>query len=179
MRETETECEWVRGREKGRHRIQSRLQAPSCQHRARRGARTHGLWDHDLSWSRTLNRLSHPGAPTVRFLTVYFMKSQLSRETPWKFTNSSGETNALAWRTLLFAFYSWRKLLSQLRVSCGEAVVQEMAKLGTRGLSEPDLFHPPWIFRVLEGHCFLIWKLAFFFFFLTVLHLPFELTLSG
>ena len=35
----ETECEQRRGRERGRHRIRSRLQAPSCQHRARRGAR--------------------------------------------------------------------------------------------------------------------------------------------
>ena len=37
--ETEHEQGW--GRERGRHRIRSRLQAPSCQHRARRGARTH------------------------------------------------------------------------------------------------------------------------------------------
>ena len=51
------------GAERGRHRIWNRLQALSHQHRAQRGARTHGLWDHDLSWSRTLNRLSHPGAP--------------------------------------------------------------------------------------------------------------------
>ena len=50
-------------RERGRHRIWSRLQALSCQHRARRGARTHRLWDHDPSRSGTLNRLSHPGAP--------------------------------------------------------------------------------------------------------------------
>ena len=41
--ERETEGEWEWGRERGRHRIGSRLQAPSCQHRARRGARTHGL----------------------------------------------------------------------------------------------------------------------------------------
>ena len=27
------------------------------------GAQTHGLRDHDLSQSPTLNRLSHPGAP--------------------------------------------------------------------------------------------------------------------
>ena len=51
------------GSERGRHRIQTRLQALSCQHIARRGARTHGLRDHDLSRSRPLNRLSHPGAP--------------------------------------------------------------------------------------------------------------------
>ena len=61
----ETECEWVGGRERGRHRIPSRLQALSCQHGARCGARTHRPWDHDLSWSRTLNRLSHPGAPSL------------------------------------------------------------------------------------------------------------------
>ena len=41
MRQRETEHEQGRGRERGRHRIQSRLRAPSCQHRAPRGARTH------------------------------------------------------------------------------------------------------------------------------------------
>ena len=51
------------GPERGRHRIRSRLQAPSCQRRARRGARTHELRDHDLSRSQTLDRLNHPGAP--------------------------------------------------------------------------------------------------------------------
>ena len=54
----ETEHEQGRGRKRGRHRIQSRLQALSCQHRARHRAWTHKPWDHDLSWSRTLNRLS-------------------------------------------------------------------------------------------------------------------------
>ena len=66
--ERETEHEQGRGRERGRHRIQSRLQVLSCRHRARRGARTHEPRDHDLSRSRTLNRLSHPGAPG--FLTL-------------------------------------------------------------------------------------------------------------
>ena len=50
------------GAERGRHRIRSRLQAPSCQHRARRRAWTQRQRDHDLSQSRTLNRLSHPAA---------------------------------------------------------------------------------------------------------------------
>ena len=36
-----------------KERIQSRLQAPSCQSRAWHGARTHRLRDHDLSRSRT------------------------------------------------------------------------------------------------------------------------------
>ena len=54
-------------RDRGRHRIPSRLQAPSCRHRARRGAPTHEPRDHDLSRSRTLHRLSHPGAPNFIF----------------------------------------------------------------------------------------------------------------
>ena len=76
-RERERERERVhaleqgRGRERGRCRIRSRLQAPSCQHRARRGARTHQPWDHDLSWSQMLNGLSHPGAPDSWFLTKF------------------------------------------------------------------------------------------------------------
>ena len=46
----------------------NRLQALSCQHRARCGARTREPRDHDLSQSRTLNWLSHPDAPRTRFL---------------------------------------------------------------------------------------------------------------
>ena len=56
-------CERGRGRERGRHRIGNRLQAPSSPHRARRGARTHAPRDHDRSPSRTLNPLSPPGGP--------------------------------------------------------------------------------------------------------------------
>ena len=63
LRETEHERE--RDTERGRHRIRSRLQAQSCIRRARRGARTHGPRDHDLSRSRTPNRRSHPGAPSL------------------------------------------------------------------------------------------------------------------
>ena len=62
------ESKQERSRDRGRHRIQSRLQVPSCQHRARRGAWTHQPWDHDLSWSQTLNWLSHPGTPMIIFL---------------------------------------------------------------------------------------------------------------
>ena len=49
MRQRETEHERGRGRERGRHRIGSRLQALSHQPRARRGARTHGPRDRDLA----------------------------------------------------------------------------------------------------------------------------------
>ena len=53
-----------RGRaERGGHRIRSRLQVLNCQDGAQCGARTHEPWNHNLSRSRTLNRLSHPGTP--------------------------------------------------------------------------------------------------------------------
>ena len=58
----EMEFEWGRGRERGRHRIQSSLQALSYQYRAHRGAHTCKSEDHDLSWSQTPNQLSPPGA---------------------------------------------------------------------------------------------------------------------
>ena len=62
--------EQEKGRERRRHRILSRLQALSCQHRDRRGARIHGLRDTDLNRSQTLNPLSHPGAPTAEHFEV-------------------------------------------------------------------------------------------------------------
>ena len=64
MRERQTDCEWGRGRERGRqNRKQAR--ALSHQHRARRRARTRRPQDRDLSQSRTLHRRSHPGAPSL------------------------------------------------------------------------------------------------------------------
>ena len=65
LRDRERQHERGRGREIGRHRTWRRLQALSCQHRARRGARTHKLWDHDLSRSWKLNQLSHLGTPVI------------------------------------------------------------------------------------------------------------------
>ena len=50
-------------REGDTHTQRSRLKAPSCQHRAPHKAQTQELWDHDLSQSRILNWLSHPGTP--------------------------------------------------------------------------------------------------------------------
>ena len=70
-RERERERERAReqgGAEREGDRTWSRLQAPSCQHRAPCWAWTHERWDHDLSWSQTLNPLSHTGAPVCPFL---------------------------------------------------------------------------------------------------------------
>ena len=54
---------WVGEGQRGRHKIRNRLQALSHQHSALCGAWTHKWQDHDLSWSRMLNWLSHAGAP--------------------------------------------------------------------------------------------------------------------
>ena len=77
----ETEHERGRGRERGRHRIGNRLQVPSCQHRARHGAQTHELWDHDLSWSQPLNWLSHPGAPHSSACCCPVLPAPFAKET--------------------------------------------------------------------------------------------------
>ena len=61
---------------------QNQKQAPGSELSARsltRGS-THKPWDHDLSRSRSLNRLSHPGAPAVdafdhTFLLNFFLPS--------------------------------------------------------------------------------------------------------
>ena len=59
--------------QRGRHRIWSRLRSPSCQHRAQCGAWTHEPGDHDLSQSRTLDQLSHPGTPETLFFLNFFL----------------------------------------------------------------------------------------------------------
>ena len=46
------------GRERGR---QNPKQALHCQHKAQHGAQTHELRDYELSQSRMLTLLSHPG----------------------------------------------------------------------------------------------------------------------
>ena len=77
--ENERERDRVRMGRGWEDRIRSRLQALSCQHRAWHGAWTHGLWDHDLSWSETLNRLSHPGAPGTGLFFFKATTEELSR----------------------------------------------------------------------------------------------------
>ena len=77
-RETERACGG--GAESGRDR--GSKASSSCQQRAWCRARTHEPWDHDLSQSRTLNWLSHPGVPMtilnksedkVRKITSYIL----------------------------------------------------------------------------------------------------------
>ena len=65
MRERDRQRQSVSGggSEREGDRIWSRFQALRCLHRAQHGAWTHKPWDHDLSQSRMLHWLSHPGAP--------------------------------------------------------------------------------------------------------------------
>ena len=76
--------------ERGSQRIWSRLQALSCQHRAQCRARTHELWDHDLSQSQILNWLSHSGTPSLFFFNVYFWE----REREWAGAEREGDTKS-------------------------------------------------------------------------------------
>ena len=59
------------------------LRALSGQHRAQRGAQTQEPGDHDLSWSQTLNRLSHPGVPLLLFYRKEETLSFLFSFHPW------------------------------------------------------------------------------------------------
>ena len=72
-------CGGAEDSERGRYRIRSRLQVLSRQHRVRHGAWTHEPRDHDLSWSWTLNRLSHPGAPHLYLFQTHFISSLTTR----------------------------------------------------------------------------------------------------
>ena len=97
-RDRQTECKQGRGREgeRWRRRIRSRLQAPSCQHRAWLGVRTQKQWDHDLSRSQGLNRLSHPDAP--RFISKEYCVSHVHLyHNPWFH--------------YLYMIHMWKKLL--------------------------------------------------------------------
>ena len=119
LRQRETEHEQGWGRERGRHRTEGRLQALSHQPRARRGARTHGPRDRDLRWSRTLNRLSHSGAPHCSIL----MRARSRRKGchgnwgTWLCSLSDHATSGYCpeWWT---CFKSW---LSQLLARCVQA----------------------------------------------------------
>ena len=72
-------------RKRGRHRIGSRPQALSCQHRAQRGARTQEQQDHDLDRSWTLKQLSHPDAPVYvifKKFNIYILTWEISTFLP-------------------------------------------------------------------------------------------------
>ena len=77
--ERETECKQGRSRKRGRHRIQSRLQDPSCQHRARGGAKTHKPWDPDLIRRVRLRCLTNWAIQAPLQINIYDQYTQYNR----------------------------------------------------------------------------------------------------
>ena len=71
--ETEREKTWAGEGQRVRE-TETMMQAPHCPCRAWHGARTHELWDHDPSWSRSLSELSHPSAPKVALQIFWMLK---------------------------------------------------------------------------------------------------------
>ena len=124
----ETECEWGRGRERGRHRIWSRLQAPSHHHRAQHRAQTHVQRDHDLSQSRTLNGLSHPGAPHVTLVVKWEQELQtnnwlssnlhLCSTSVTHIVNLGISINTLNYEALTSSILPWDHHLLPVHVCC-------------------------------------------------------------
>ena len=72
----------------------SRLQALSCEHRARCGAWTNEQWDRNLSRSWTLNRLSHPGTPTYVFMDFLLTFKSLIHQDIFRWKEQGGVPNA-------------------------------------------------------------------------------------
>ena len=73
----ERQCEWGRGRER---ETQNLKQAPGSELVSTEpsvGLELMSLWDHDLSWSRTLNPLNHPGARRISGLLSQILNTVL------------------------------------------------------------------------------------------------------
>ena len=123
------------GSESGRHRIWSRLPALSCQHTAWHRARTHGLWDHDLSRSQMPNRLSHPGAPSLSFSNLLL---------GFKLGPRSLTSSPKGWRSL--------GVRGRQRVFEGQATQKftHSHRINTRAKNDPDWGSCPW-FRPITG----------------------------
>ena len=68
LRERGRERSSLRGGMGRERRAEDPKQAPCWQQWAQCGAPTQEPWDHDLSWSQTLDRLTYPDTPPVEFL---------------------------------------------------------------------------------------------------------------
>ena len=84
-------------------------QALHHQHRALCRARTHEAWDHDLSWSQTPNRLSHPGALYIFFYIFNFWRTgKTVFHGGWAISHSHSNERGLRFTIcyLLFLFFT-------------------------------------------------------------------------
>ena len=107
-----TNHEWRRGRERGRHRIWSRIQALSGQRRAQHGAQTHEPWGHDPSQSPTLNRLSHSSPPSL--YTFNSLRLKWNQHPPLCLpTPVFSAFSTLPNHTCISAYLCWRPVIQQ------------------------------------------------------------------
>ena len=139
--ETERYRAWTgRSRERGRHRIWSRLQALSCQHRAWCGAWTQELRDHDLSWSQTLNWLSHPGA-------LLSLLSQFLWYLYCVLLTAQVDSNSCQWAEvgnhLLSLYYDWKTTWwsQQFSIILGRALIIGLSRFAPLTLSGKNQVH--------------------------------------
>ena len=135
-RERETEREQGRVRDRGRHRIWSGLQALSCQHRARRGARTHEPRDYALSRSGMPNRLSHPDAPDFYFNVYLFLRERERERQSMSRGGAKSERGSHRFRSRLQA------LSRQHRARCGAQTHKPWNHDLSRSQTPNRLSHP-------------------------------------
>uniref|UniRef100_A0A8C9JUQ4 Pyrroline-5-carboxylate reductase catalytic N-terminal domain-containing protein n=1 Tax=Panthera tigris altaica TaxID=74533 RepID=A0A8C9JUQ4_PANTA len=114
LRERETEHEQGRDRERGRHRIRGRLQAPSCQYRARRGvlANKSHLWIEEEVWRMEIYlSLGVLALGTLSLLAVTSLPS-IANSLNWRefsFVQSTLGFMALVLSTLHTLTYGWTR----------------------------------------------------------------------
>ena len=125
------------GAERGRHKIWNRLQAPSCQHRARRRARTHGPRNRDLAEVGRLTdcatqapqTLKSPYLPTKFYLCalpqaslccqlILFPLPQCQfHKAIWKAEDTKGKAKSTHKILTAFAIHGANTRFMQMRVS--------------------------------------------------------------
>ena len=124
----EREHKMGKDRERGTQNLQQAPVYLSFPHRAQCGTQTCEPWDQDLSWSRLLNWLSHPGAPkTENFKTPTNTHTQstnhqsddiITSHSLWKippYTNDrqeqkKGKHLSIIMKIVLTSWPSWRSL---------------------------------------------------------------------
>ena len=165
LRERQTDIAREGQRERRRHRIWSRLQALSCQHRAQCGAWTHELWDHDLRWRQTLNQLSHSGTPGLSFYNaqvslyneVYSVDpiSIKAKLKPYLFSNHSFSPNSHI-SSLKQTRIWWKLTLQGIRklYVCWKIAFYEKVSIEFPWKQNPNRFLEPFKNR---GICYIPW----------------------
>ena len=108
--------------EGGAEREKNFKQAPHCQHRTRRGARTHQLWDHDLSRNRELDvQAAEP--PRSPLFKNFFLLIQLFTNThslTYRYTHAGFLLSLLFKIRIIFTVFPdlLDMTLGSIKISC-------------------------------------------------------------